>query len=254
MYTLNDNVPGFVAEALLEAYNVYADRRYLDSLRRLGEFLLLAQMPQPQPGWAQQYDYQMHPIWARKFEPPGVCGDETQEVIETLIKIAQATGDHRFLEPIPRAIEWLRRSRLADGQCARYYELESNRPLYMTRSGDTYALTYEDAKLPDHYGWKVPCRVDQLEKQLEIVRSGATLESASDQVVHEAEVKSVIAALDEQGRWVSTSDGMLLIGQLRLPEGTLYLSSHVFSKNIEMLSRYLIQESRSGENPSPNDP
>jgi PelA/Pel-15E family pectate lyase len=247
MYTLNDNVPGYVAEALLEAYNVYADPRYLDSLRRLGEFLILAQMPEPQPGWAQQYGYDMRPIWARKFEPPGVCGDETQEAIATLIKISQATGDHRFLEPIPAAIQWLRQSQLPDGQCARYYELESNRPLYMTRSGDTYSLTYEDANLPDHYGWKVPCRVDELEKQSELVRTGATLENESEQAVQESEAKSIIAALDEKGRWVSTYDGTPLIGQLKLPPGTPYLSSQVFSRNLELLSRYLIQQTHADD-------
>ena len=30
------------------------------------------QMPDPQPGWAQQYDYDMRPMWARKFEPAAI--------------------------------------------------------------------------------------------------------------------------------------------------------------------------------------
>ena len=36
---------------------------------RAGDFILAAQMPEPQPAWAQQYDAAMHPAWARKFEP-----------------------------------------------------------------------------------------------------------------------------------------------------------------------------------------
>ena len=110
MYTLNDNVCGYVAEALVDAYKVYGDEKYMESLRRLGDFLLLAQMPDPQPGWAQQYNYEMKPIWARKFEPPGVAGDETQEAIATLMLIAAETGDAKYLEPIPRALQWLRKS------------------------------------------------------------------------------------------------------------------------------------------------
>ncbi len=88
MYTVNDNVTGNVCDTLLLAHRVYHDDRYLESAKRLGDWLLSAQMPEPQPGWAQQYDFEMHPIWARKFEPPAVASDETQEVVATLIKIA----------------------------------------------------------------------------------------------------------------------------------------------------------------------
>ncbi|MGI9430073.1 MAG: pectate lyase, partial [Bythopirellula sp.] len=165
MYTLNDNVTGYVADTLITAYDVYEDQKYLVALKKLGEFLRLAQMPDPQPGWAQQYNYEMKPIWARKFEPPGVSGDETQEVVETLMKIAQVTKDRRYLEPIPRAAVWLKSSLLPDGQLARYYELKTNRPLYMTRRGDRYTLTYDDSNLPSHYGWKTESRLEELGKQ-----------------------------------------------------------------------------------------
>ncbi len=69
MYTLNDNVAGYVAQTLIEAAEIYRDEKYLRALRELGNFLISAQMPDPQPAWAQQYNYQMQPIWARKFEP-----------------------------------------------------------------------------------------------------------------------------------------------------------------------------------------
>ena len=62
MYTLNDNVAGYIAETLIEAYRVYGDDKYKMALRRLGDFLILAQMPEPQPAWAQQYSYEMKPI------------------------------------------------------------------------------------------------------------------------------------------------------------------------------------------------
>ena len=69
MYTLNDNVCGYVADALIEASRAYGHDRYELALRRLGDFLLLAQMPDPQPAWAQQYNYDMHPIWRGNSNP-----------------------------------------------------------------------------------------------------------------------------------------------------------------------------------------
>lgn len=87
-YTLNDSTLVDLIATLIEAADVYSDAKYLDAARRGGDFLLLAQMPQPQPGWAQQYDDQMHPAWARKFEPPAISGGESQSVMRMLLSIA----------------------------------------------------------------------------------------------------------------------------------------------------------------------
>ena len=246
MYTLNDNVPGSVTETLLAAYETYNDDRYLNAVRKLGDFLILAQMPEPQPGWAQQYSYDMKPIWARKFEPPGVSGDETQEVIETLLKIANGTGDKKYLEPIPAALAYLKRSLLSDGQVARYYELRTNKPLYMERRGETYSLTHSDKNLPDHYGWKTPGRVSELSQAYQQAADAAssklppgTTEQAKD---HSAEVKAILSQLDDTGRWVSNFTGERVVGQMKLPKGTPYLSSEVFSRNLELLSDYLVED------------
>lgn len=245
MYTLNDNVTGYVADTLITASRAYDDPRFVKALKDLGEFLIQAQMPLPQPGWAQQYDYAMRPIWARKFEPPAVSGDETQEVIETLIKIASETGDARYLEPIPKAIEWLERSRLPDGQLARYYELKTNRPLYMTRNGDQYSLTYDDSRLPSHYGWKTPSRLDSLAQHDSECRRSLLTETSpasdSDRKVDPRLVREIIQSLDDHNRWVSVFDGTPQIGQLKLPVGTKYLSSQVFSDHLRLLSQYIRQ-------------
>ncbi len=69
----------------------------------------------------------------------------------------------KYLKTLPSAISYLRRSTLPDGQIARYYELQTNRPLYMQRTGDEYALTFEDTDLPSHYSWKMASQVDRLE-------------------------------------------------------------------------------------------
>jgi PelA/Pel-15E family pectate lyase len=240
MYTLNDNVTGYVADALIDAHAIYGEPRYLEALKKLGDFLLLAQMPEPQPGWAQQYNYDMQPIWARRFEPPGVSGDETQEVIETLFKIFTVIGDRKYLEPIPKALAWLERSVLPDGQLARYYELKTNRPLYMSRRGDTYSLTYDDSQLPGHYGWKTESRIEQLRAKYQRLSTVGTPENGSAADAPDVQtVREILADLDGQGRWVSIYQGEALIGQAKMPEGTPYLASAVFSENLATLSRYL---------------
>ena len=137
---------------MTQASDIYKSDRYLQALKNLGDFLILAQMPTPQRGWAQHYNHQMQPTWARKFEPPAISGDETQETIETLLLIAVATNKRKYLEPILEAIQWLTESTLSDGKLARYYELRTNRSLFMNRSGKNYFLTYSDKNLPDHYG------------------------------------------------------------------------------------------------------
>lgn len=242
MYTLNDNVCGYVAETLIVANRVYNDDKYKVALGRLGDFLVLAQMPDPQPAWAQQYNYDMHPIWARKFEPAAIAGDESQEVIETLIKISLAKGDAKYLEPIPRAMTYLKRSLLQDGRLARYYELKTNKPLYMVRRGKSYTLTYDDSNLPNHYGWKWDSRLGELQDQYEAVRSSSNVR-AKRKPVNESDIRKIISDLDETGRWVSTYAGERLVGQAKMQLGAKYISSELFSRNLAMLSEFVRTES-----------
>lgn len=244
IYTLNDNVTAYVADTLMAAYRVYKDEKHLNALRRLGDFLILAQMPDPQPAWAQQYGFDMKPVWARRFEPPAITGFESQGVLETLMKIYRVTGDRKYLEPIPRALAYLKASTLPDGQLARYYELQTNTPLFMTAERrDNYTLTYDDADLPDHYGWKFPSRLADIERQYNELIGNTVLPVAKPSLKDlEANVRRIIQTLDEQGRWISASTGERIVGQpnWQWQIGFLHISSEVFSKNIETLSEYLI--------------
>jgi len=239
MYTLNDNVCGYLTDTLIEAYRVYGDEKYKAAVEKLGLFLLQAQMPEPQPAWAQQYNYDMQPIWARKFEPPGISGDESQEVIETLLTIAHFTGDRKYLQPIPTAIAYLKRSLLPGGQLARYYELKTNKPLYMTRRGKNYSVTFDDSALPKHYNWKTDSRLDQLQKNYDRAIKGIKTDNTPNVSILHRNVEQIIEQLDRQGRWISTSRGERLIGQAPLQPGTKYIASAVFSKNLETLSAFL---------------
>lgn len=171
-YTLNDSNMQKIVQLLLRAYDLTKDERYLNSAKNAGDFFILAQMPEPQPGWAQQYNHQMEPVWARKFEPPCVTGGESLSTMETLHELHVVTGDEKYLKPLPAAFGWYEKSALPDGKYARFYELQTNKPLYFVK--DTYELVYDDSNLPTHYGFKldyVKRDLDRLREQMKKPRA-----------------------------------------------------------------------------------
>jgi hypothetical protein len=203
---------------------------------RAGEFLLLAQMPDPQPAWAQQYDAQMHPAWDRKFEPPAITGAESQTVMESLLYLYRRTGDRRYLDSVGRALDYLKKSELPDGRLARFYELKTNRPLYFTRD---YRLTYDSREMPTHYSFIVGSRLDEIEREYHRLKAGEA--PAEDHDAREdlrnlaPRVRAIIAAMDERGAWVEP--GVLDAHNTRPPGGII--SSRTFARNVETLSAYL---------------
>jgi hypothetical protein len=194
-------------------------------------------MPEPQPGWCQQYNYEMIPIWARKFEPAAITGWESQDVMETLIRSARYLGEKKYLEPIPRALAYYKKCLLPDDKIARYYEFKTNRPLYMDAR---YQLTYDDSAAPSHYGWKQAARLDEIEKALGDARNGAA--APRPPAVSDDEIRKIVHDLDDQGRWLTTYASERLVGQPKFAPGFRYISSEVFSRNVETLSRYLHRE------------
>lgn len=240
LYTLNDGLAGDVVETLLAAHAIYRDDRTAKALAKLGDFLILAQLPEPQPAWAQQYTFAMRPAWARKFEPPAITGSESQDVIAALLAIYQFTGDSKYLAPIPRALNYLKKSEIAPGRLARFYELQTNKPLYMTRE---YQLTYSGDDVPTHYGFKVDSKVENLQKQYEAVRAaGAKPAAKKPGKPSERVVREILASLDDQGRWITSKDGQRLVGQPKFSDDEKFLSSAVFSKNLTVLANFVGNE------------
>ena len=242
-YTLNDGAIADVVETMLDAYDHYRDDRFLQSALRGGDFFLLAQMPEPQPGWCQQYDVNMHPMWARKFEPAAITGGESQGVMRTLLLLYQRTGDEKYIEPIPRALGYYRRSLLPDGRLARFYELKTNTPLYFTRD---YVLTYDDSDMPTHYGFKTGSSLDSIEREYRRLselsadeltdRRQARRRSTpklSDSLIRRA--SEVVSQLDERGAWVED-------GSMRYHENapaTRVITSRTFVRNLGILAEYV---------------
>lgn len=175
-YTFNDNTLIDNMDCLLEAGRIYNEARYTDSALRGAEFILMAQMPEPQPAWAQQYDADMHPAWARLFEPPSITGGESQGIIKMLLVFYRETGKRAYLDAAGPALRWLEKSVLPpvanpsearrkarEPAIARFFELKTNRPLYITKGTqvrakglgslrpDGYQLSYTDESVIGHY-------------------------------------------------------------------------------------------------------
>lgn len=236
--TLNDGLAGTVVKTLQLAYETYEDQRYRDAMLKFGDFLILAQLPEPQPAWAQQYNHQLQPIWARKFEPPSVVGVESIDVIETLLMLADVTKDQKYLAPIPGAIEWLKRSLLPDGQLARFYEMRTNRPLYFTK--DTYELTYDDSNLPTHYGFKSRPNIAKLEALYQNRLAGRSSNGKSYSLSSlQGDAEKVLSQLDAMGRWVTSTNGQSITKTDGIDSGELFIESSVFIKNMNTLTVYL---------------
>lgn len=240
-YTFNDNALNDVIDVMFEAWHTYGDSQYRGSAERAGGFILLAQMPDPQPGWAQQYNNDMQPAWARKFEPPAITGGESHGVVRALFQLYRETGDKKYLEPIPRALAYYRSSLLPSGELARFYELKTNRPIYFTKD---YQYTYSDADMPTHYSFKGGNWTDSAEREyqqllkltpedLQKKRTNRPSQ-ASPKLV--AEVKSVLAALDDRGRWVE--DGRLRY-QGDDDSTRRIIDCTTFIRNVRTLSAYL---------------
>lgn len=238
-YTFNDNAIADVIDTMFLATEIYGDKRYRRAAEKAGDFIILAQMPEPQPAWAQQYDRDMHPAWARKFEPPAVTGGESQGVMRVLLTLYRRTGNKKYLEPIPRALAYLKKSQLPGGRLARFYELKTNKPLYFVK--DTYKLTYDDSNLPTHYGFKVGSRLDRIEREYRrLLRTGPDrLNRARPRPVYRMstglrdKAAAAVKSLDTRGAWVE--DGSLR----RAGNSRRIIRTRTFIDNLEVLSRFI---------------
>ena len=225
-FVLNDHLIENVIRTLLLGHRHYGDGRLLQAALRAGDFLLAAQMPAPQRGWAHVYSSEMEPIWGRPFEPPALASWETASTISALLDLYRYTGFKRYLSAIEPAAEWLENATIGDERWSRFYELETNRPLYVTSE---YKLTYEDDDLPGHYGFQDRFDIPEVLEayRTTLARSPAEANGKADTDPLDdalfARVEAIIDSLDDQGRWL---------------EGDM-LFSKTFVDNVRTLSRFI---------------
>ncbi len=131
------------------------------------EFILKTQIKQQGKltAWAAQYDENtLEPAWARAYEPPSLSGNESVGIVRFLMGVKDPSP--QIIEAVESAVAWFRASALEgvrhevrqnpDGRrerlllaaenapplWARFYELDTNRPLYLDRDS-VYHYTYD---------------------------------------------------------------------------------------------------------------
>jgi PelA/Pel-15E family pectate lyase len=247
-YTLNDNTHRDCIATLLDAAKRLGKPEYRAAALKGGDFLLLAQLPEPQPAWAQQYNPQLQPDWARAFEPPSVCSNESGGAMRILVDLYLETGEEKYLEPMPRAIAWFKRSEISPGIWARMYEIGTNTPIYGDRDGIIkYRVEDLTPERQTGYSWKGSYGLPAIFSYYDEVKSAgrdailakrkqteANATSAKNKAARakalEPRVREVIAALDTDGRWVGSAG--------RRGTGP-QITTTTFIMNLRTLSDYL---------------
>ncbi len=167
--TFNDDVAGENLEFLIYAYHGLAtngrgDARILDAIHRGMDIFVKTQQPQPQPAWGlQHFPDTLKPAGARTIEPQAFVTHATGGNIRSMLGFYRLTGDRKFLERLPEALDWLDQVKAPEalrgpGRTHPTFILEgANTPVYIHRRGSnaTNGQYYADDS-PDnlivHYG------------------------------------------------------------------------------------------------------
>lgn len=257
--TYNDGGINDCIKVMIDAHRYYGKKEVMESIRKAGHYLIISQLPPPQPGWAQQYNKYLQPAWARTFEPPSVCTLATIHNINSLIDLYLYIGRSEYLEPIPDALQWLNEVRLPNGKWARFVELYTNKPLYYDRGrirvNNTNKLSIERRT---GYGYeqdlsqKLQQAAQRFERVKAVGRDRFLREQNKALSMQEINVKikalepvvqKIIASQDELGRWVTKNDrykkrvpGGLWNGEYTIKDR---ISSAVFNRNMQTLCDFI---------------
>ncbi|QGY45204.1 hypothetical protein GM418_16440 [Maribellus comscasis] len=246
--TFNDQGINDCIRVMIEADTYYERTDIKESLQKVGRFMMISQLPPPQPGWAQQYNEFLQPAWARTFEPPAVCPSATVHNINSLIDLYLHSGRTNYLEPVPDAIRWLKASQLPNGKWGRFLELGTNKPLYYDR-GRIRVESLEQLSLERRtgYGYETDIKsaLEAAEMRYLQVLEEATVDQTSVPSLEELarNAEAVIEAQDNFGRWVVQNDKFRQNmevskwnGEYRIEDR---ISTALFNRNVKVLCDYL---------------
>lgn len=259
--TFNDGGINDCVRVMMEAHKMNpADKVIENSLRKAARFLMISQLPPPQPGWAQQYNEFLQPAWARTFEPPSVCPAVTVRNMNTLIDLYLSLGDETLLEPIPDAIRWLYEIRLENGKWARFVEIGTNKSLYYDRQ--RIRVNNVEELHPERstgYGYetelesKLRSTENRYQKALRLGRKGLNNEEhpswSKEEILKRLnsmhdDVQKVLNEQEANGAWITRNDRF----KTEMPKNERWngqytvmdrISSDVFNQNMDTLCTYL---------------
>jgi PelA/Pel-15E family pectate lyase len=134
--------------------------------------------------WCQQHDeFSLNPVWARKFEPPAICNNESVEIVLFLMSIKNPSTE--IIQAIENAIQWYQKSKIlntivktiqapklvtrfttsytdkvvvtdsaATPIWTRFYHLETEQPIFCTGTGQVVnSLAEVERERRDGYAW-----------------------------------------------------------------------------------------------------
>ncbi len=237
-YTFNDDVIWENVHFLIQCYLTLGEERFIDPIKRGMEFYITSQ--DACGAWAQQLDMNMHAAGARTYEPAAFLPATTCRNAFLLISFYKITGDQRYLIHVPKAIEWLERTKLPDNEIEgnrthpTFIEVGTNKPLYVHRKGSNvkyglYYIDHDNKNLLKHYYGKARIPLKQLKEAYAKVSSLSPEEATKDSPLkpnmfnHEGspqsfynlnrqrlpsetkpeEIKKVILSLDKENRWLT---------------------------------------------------
>ena len=248
--TFNDQGINDCIRVMLEAVAYYENESYSQSLQKAGRFLMISQLPPPQPGWAQQYNEYLQPAWARSFEPPAVCPSASLHNIHSLIDLYELTKQGKYLEPIPDALRWIKSSQLPNGKWGRFLEIGTNKPLYYDRGRIRVdSLNQLSLERRTGYGYEndLSGALNKAESRF-LVTIGKMKKPAAPEPGQKLKdlakaAKAIIKSQDELGRWVVHNDkfrkgtpGYSWKGEYRYEDR---ISSALFNQNVAAICEFL---------------
>lgn len=259
--TFNDGGINDCIRVLIEAYQSgERDAAIEKSLRRAARFMMISQLPPPQPGWAQQYNEFLQPAWARTFEPPSVCPAVTVKNLDTLLDLYLTLGDRTLLEPIPDALRWLREVRMQNGKWARFVELGTNKALYYDRGRirvDSVADLHPERRTGYAYQTQLQPQLDAVSKRYQKAfhvghdrwREQENAKPSPGEMTKRLQslsrhVHKILETQEPSGAWISRRDRF----KKRPPKGARWngeylemdrISSAVFNRNVAILCEYI---------------
>jgi hypothetical protein len=233
-YTLNDGATLAAFQLLVNAWETLGDSRYLDGARRGVEAVMRMQGPQGQGGWGEQHGPDFKPIAARTHEPAGYVLRESVFSIRMLQEFYLLTGETKYLEPVPRCLDWFERinREIAEQKYPppRYGEPGSNRPLYVVRTDKPnaegyglYVWTTDPAKEQCD---NVPCKgdgqplinVDPMRRTHERIAATTTKEARAELLARMRarppraprgfSAEQALLGLDARGAWVTNDNSV----------------------------------------------
>ncbi|WP_418982211.1 pectate lyase [Alistipes sp.] len=246
--TFNDDVTPNNIGILLRMALLLGDARAVEPLTRAMNCVRSLQQGTPAAGWADQYYLDLTPAKARDFEPAAISTVRTRDCIRLLMEFYRWTGDRKFLDGIPAAIAFLRAAALdpalaaelgrqpGKGRilCPRFFEPGTLTPLYLHRKGlhvdnGVYYCDQNPHNVIGHYASLVVIGVEELQRQYDTLLALPAAEATKDSPLlgharlempryrtpaiakaDPSRARAVIAALDDQGRWIGPLDWVLV--------------------------------------------